>query len=307
VFLNGNQNARGRPNENYARELMELFTLGADRDAYTETDVRELARALTGWRSDWVDGIGNTNFRFDSRRFDAGTKTLWAGTPHQRSGAFGWEDAVRLCLEHPLHASFFVRKLWSAFIPTAPPEGTQAKLEQLYVQSGWQIRPVVEAILLHPDLYTGPPLVKSPIVYTAGLLRAAGRTIETTSWAWRCLNAGQMLFYPPSVAGWNDQAWLDTATIRGRWDLGWEVLHREYVDPWNSGWSPTETPEEAVAKALQFWDEPTISEGTRAELLRFATESAATAVHTWQRGPFRAQRQNALRHLIIASPDYQTC
>src|SRR3712207_743480 len=94
VFLNGVDNRRGRPNENYARELMELFTLGADRGAYTETDVRELARALTGWRADWVEGTGWTNFRFDVNRHDAGTKTLWAGTPYERRGALGWRDAV---------------------------------------------------------------------------------------------------------------------------------------------------------------------------------------------------------------------
>src|SRR3712207_4478634 len=150
IFLNGTENRRGRPNENYARELMELFTLGADRGAYTEADVRELARALTGWRATWTDAAGLHDFRFDPNRHDATSKTLWAGTPHERTGAFDWQAAVRLCLEHPLHRSFFVRKLWSYFVPTAPDAETQASLEALYVNGGYQVRPVVEAILLHP-------------------------------------------------------------------------------------------------------------------------------------------------------------
>jgi uncharacterized protein (DUF1800 family) len=307
VFLNGVDNRRGRPNENYARELMELFTLGADRGAYTELDVRELARALTGWRVDWVEPVGYTNFRFDPNRFDATAKTLWAGTPHERRANFAWFDAVRLCLEHPLHPSFFVRKLWSYFIPTPPDAETQELLERHYVESGYQIRPILEAVLLHPDLYEGAPLVKPPIVYTAGLLRSRNRVIDTDDWGWRCPRAGQMLFYPPNVSGWNDQAWLDTATIRGRWDLVNGILEREWINPSTANYPATETSEQAVDKALQFWDRPTISEETRGELVRFATEAIPAGLAHWQNQQYRAQRQNALRHVIAASPDHQLC
>ena len=126
-FLNGFQNRRGAVNENYARELMELFTLGADRGAYTETDVRELAKALTGWRADYDNGC--TNWRWDEDgRWDFSVKTVFG-----QSGRFNWEDACELVLNHPLHASFFVRKLWGYFIPTPPSDATSAALEQLYV------------------------------------------------------------------------------------------------------------------------------------------------------------------------------
>ena len=157
MWLDGVQNKKGAINENYAREVMELFTLGADRGAYTETDVRELAKALSGWRAD-IDNERGSNFRFDPARFDSSVKTLFAGVSGYgpKVGNFGWEDAVRLCIEHPLHPSFAVSKLWSYFIPTPPPDGERRILEQHYVQSGYQIRPLVEAILLHPDLYSGP-------------------------------------------------------------------------------------------------------------------------------------------------------
>ena len=89
-WLNGQDDHKEAPNENYARELMELFTLGADRGAYTEQDVRELARVLAGYHADHVGGGEMGNFRFEADRHDGGTKTLWAGKPHARTGAFGW-------------------------------------------------------------------------------------------------------------------------------------------------------------------------------------------------------------------------
>ena len=178
-----------------------------------------------------------------------------------------------------------------------------AKLEQLYVSSGHKIRPVVEAILLHPDFYApSAPLVSPPVVWTAALLRARGRTIETDAWAWRGSQCGQQLFYPPNVSGWNDQGWLDTATLKGRWGAAYEVLNASYANP-SQPYSKTETPEEALAAALQFWGNPTISEETRAELLRYATAAIPAVVPEWQKSQIRAERQNGLRHLIATCPD----
>ncbi len=305
LFLSGIENRKGRPNENYGRELMELFTLGADRGAYTETDVRELARALTGWRCTW-DGNRNVDFRYDPNRHDAGTKTLWEGTPHVRRGAFGWEDAVRLCLENPFHRSFFVRKLWSYFIPTAPDDATQASLEALYWNSGYQVRPVLEAILMHPDFYAGAPIVKPPAVLAAGVLRARNRTIETNAWAWLGGQAGQQLFYPPNVSGWNDAAWLDTATVKGRWYLVYEVLNKEYLHP-NGTYDAAETPKQALDSALAYWGKPALTAETVGELERFAATCLPTSMQSWEQRYLRIYRQNALRHLVAASPDYQTC
>ena len=168
---------------------MELFTLGAGR-GYSERDVREQARALTGFDNDWKRGAGNVNFRFDRERHDAGTKRIFG-----KRGTFDWQDAVRLCLTHPKHASFFVDKLWRYFIPTAPDAGTRRSLEAMY-RKDYEIRPVVEAILRHPALHTGPRMVKPPAVYTAGLLRAIGRGIDTTSWAWLASGSGQRLHAP---------------------------------------------------------------------------------------------------------------
>jgi hypothetical protein len=208
-WLNGNENRKSAPNENYGREMMELFSLGADRGAYTEDDIREAARALTGWRNDWSAELGNYNFRFDPKRHDTGTKSVFG-----RTGAWNWEDACRLCVEHPLHPSFFVEKLWSYFVAGPPPAASRESLIATYRGTGWAIRPVLEAILMSPELYEGAPMVKPPVVQLAGMLRTLGRPIDTYSWVWLCDPAGQVLFRPPNVAGWDDARWLDTSRMR---------------------------------------------------------------------------------------------
>ena len=110
-WLNGHENRKWAPNENYAREMMELFSLGADPAPTPRPTSAKQARALTGWRSDWSGELGAHNFRFDPKRWDTGVKTVFG-----KAGNWGWEDACRLCVEHPLHPTFFVEKLWSYFI-----------------------------------------------------------------------------------------------------------------------------------------------------------------------------------------------
>jgi uncharacterized protein (DUF1800 family) len=281
--------------------MMELFSLGADRGAYTETDVREMARALTGFRNDWTAELGSHDFRYDPSYHDNTTKTIFGKT-----GAWGWADAVRLCVTHPLHASFFCTKLWSYFVPTAPDDATLAALQGLYVSSGRQIRPVVEAILQHPDFYDGPEMVLAPVVYTAGLLRALGRGVDTSSWTWLGDFAGQLLFHPPNVAGWDDTRWLDTSTIRGRWLTAYEALKVVAVDPAASpGYDSTEDAATAVTRAMAVLGNPMVSAETQQVIAEFADTSVSLTVQTWHRGPYRAMRQNALRMLIATSPDSQ--
>jgi uncharacterized protein (DUF1800 family) len=286
LWLNGNQNTRRSPNENYARELMELFTLGVNR-GYTETDIREQARALTGWRNRRSRDQGAYDFHYDARQHDASVKTVFG-----RSGNFDWHDACRLCLDHPSHPSFFVRKLWSYFIPTAPPAGTQRALERLY-RNGRQVRPVVEAILQHPALYNGPRMVKPPVVYAAGLLRALGSGVASTQWFRLGLGSGQRLFYPPNVAGWDDARWLDTSTFRGRWFLAATAL----APVARTGGAPSQ-PGVLVDRAAAFVGVRDLSAPTRRVLVGFA------------RGALRshppATVENALRQLVAVSPELQT-
>jgi uncharacterized protein (DUF1800 family) len=302
TWLNGIDNRKSAINENYAREVMELFTLGADRGAYSEQDVRQLARSLSGWRADWTEGIGLNNFRFDSKRWDSGVKTVFG-----KSGAFGWEDAYRMCVQHPLHPSFFVTKLWSYFIPTPPSDAERQALEQYYVASGYNVAGVVRAILLHPQLYEGPRMVKPPVVFNAGLLRALARPIDRTDWVWLSEGAGQRLFWPPDVAGWNDERWLDTSTIRGRWDMVRYAVNDDYV-PWSSHgtYGNAETPDQALGRALGTWSNPEVTAEMRSSLQSFASTCMPPTNNGYQQNAYRAMRQNALLQLIATSPDLQT-
>ena len=106
--------------------MMELFSLGADRGAYTEDDIREQARALTGWRNDWSSELGAYNFRFDPKRHDTGHEDGLRPAPATGTG----EDACRLCVENPLHPSFFVEKLWSYFVPQPPSDGDPRRADR---------------------------------------------------------------------------------------------------------------------------------------------------------------------------------
>jgi hypothetical protein len=305
VFLDGIYNEKKETNENYAREMMELFSLGADRGAYSEEDVKEMARALTGWTAEWTEASGLQNFRFEPSRHDNGLKTVFGQT-----GNWNYEDAVRLCVSHPLHPSFFVSKLWSYFVPNPPAEATLASLEGLYVGSGYSIRAVVEAILQSPEFLEGPELLTPPVVYNAGLLRAIGRGIDTTAWAWLSASAGQQLFYPPNVSGWDFTRWLDTATAKARWEMASYVTAKTYPNPWPSEGEPTysetEEPAAALASAYAYWANPVLSDESNQCIAEFA-DSCLRGVVTakWQRSPYRAIRQNALRMLIATAPDMQ--
>ncbi|MBO9532979.1 MAG: DUF1800 family protein [Solirubrobacteraceae bacterium] len=302
-WLNGLGSRKGDANENYARELQELFCLGADRGAYTEQDVREFARALTGWTADWSDALGLHNFRFVKNRWDSGIKTFYAGKAYEKKGAFGTTDAVNAVIDHPMHPSYVALRLWGAFIPTAPTAQTLAELEALYRSSGEQLQPLVRAILLHPDLYNGPSMTKSPATYVAGLLRSRSMGIDTEAWTWICGQAGQMLWYPPNVSGWNERAWLNTTTYDARWSAAttivndWRVEEAAYV-------GSTETPDQAVDAALAFWGNPFVSTAHRAALLQHATQSMQTSYWNNARAQ-RAMRQNTLRMLVVAAPDHQ--
>jgi uncharacterized protein (DUF1800 family) len=299
LWLSGTENTRWSPNENYARELMELFTLGAGR-GYDERDVRQQARALTAWRNSWSDSLGPVRFRYDPSRHDAGVKAIFG-----KRGRFDWRDSCRLCVHHRLHPSFFVGKLWSYFVPTPPKPATRRALERTYLAHDREVRPVVEAILRHPALYEGPRMVKPPAVYIAGLLRAMRRGIDTEAWTWLSSLAGQELFYPPNVSGWDDTRWLDTATYRARWFIASYAIRPHALKS-----EKARLPADAgklLHRARVFLGEPSLSAHTEATLHRFAKRALADADASWKRQQYPALIENALRQLLAASPDLQTC
>lgn len=300
MWLSNNENTKDSPNENYAREVMELFTLGADR-GYTQRDVREQARALTGWTNDYSDRAGPSNFRFDRTLHDSGIKRIFG-----HRGRFGWRDTCRLCVHHPLHPSFLVGKLWGYFVGVDPPAGVRRALERAYVSSGFGIRPLVEAILRHPLFYDGPRMVIPPVVYTAGLLRGQGRTIKTDAWSWIADMTGQRLFVPPNVAGWDYARWLDTSRWAGRFTAVTYALSGSELDPDKAPYPVDENASQALTAALRYWHNPPLSPATKRSLLMFSRRAGHAITADWEQKTYRVLRQNALRALIPTTPEWQT-
>jgi hypothetical protein len=166
---------------------------------------------------------------------------------------------------------------------------------------------------MHPDFHDGAAMVKPPVVYTAGLLRTLGRGIDRGEWSWLARVAGQVLFYPPNVSGWDDSAWLDTSRWQGRFQTAVYAIipgtgYAASVDPWaKDSYSTTEGPDTAVTRAIDFLDNPTLTDATRGALATFSRNCLPATMRSWEQGPYRAMRQNALRQIVATSPDYQTC
>jgi uncharacterized protein (DUF1800 family) len=300
MWLNGNSNNKYSPNENYGREMFELFTLGQGR-GYDQEDVHQNARALTGWTNDWSDSRGPINFRFEPDLHDKGVKRIFG-----QAGHFDWKDSVRLAVTHPSHPSFFVNKLWGYFVGAEIPKQTSRALERAYVRGGYEIRPIVEAILRHPLFYEGPRLVTPPVVWTAGLLRASGQTITTTDWAWIAGLTGQVLFQPPNVSGWDYAQWLDTSRWAGRLMAVNTALGKHTLNAKSYPYGIHEDASQAYDNAIAFWGGQPLSETARTNLLELGRRIAHGQNQKWEQVEFRNLRQNALRALIPMTPDWMT-
>jgi hypothetical protein len=306
LMLGQNRMMRGHALGNFHDLLVdvtrdqELFTLGADRGAYSQKDVHQQARALTGWTNKWSQ-TGPSNFRFDPSLHDTGTKTIFG-----HRGNFDWRDTCRLCVNHPAHPSFMVTKLWGYFVGAPPPAGVLRALERTYVNSGFETRPLLEAILRHPLFYRGPRMVIPPAVYCAGLLRGIGRTIETDAWSWIGQQAGQRLFDPPNVAGWDYGHWLDTSRWSGRFTAVTYAMQGRVLNPNGHKYPAHETAAEAVQTALGYWSDPPLSSATHRNLLAFSRRAQRGITADWEQVTYRILRQNALRALIPTTPEWQT-
>jgi uncharacterized protein (DUF1800 family) len=211
-FLNNQQNKKQHPNENFAREVMELFTLG--RGNYSETDVKEAARAFTGWSYD-----GQSNFRFREREHDADPKTLLGQT-----GSWGGEDALRIIMQQPAAATFLVTKMYRFFVNDVPDPARIAPLAAAFRQSGYDVSDLLER-LFSADWFYAPAnmgsLIKSPVALVAGLRRTLNLTVANDKQLLGYQRAlGQALFMPPNVAGWpGGRAWIDSSSLLLRLQL----------------------------------------------------------------------------------------
>ncbi|MCP1383804.1 DUF1800 domain-containing protein [Runella salmonicolor] len=215
IYLDGRLSSGNTPNENYARELMELFTLGIGN--YTETDVKQAALALTGWQ---VNGLNAT---FNPNRFSNTTKTFLGKT-----GNFAYGDIVDIILEKPQAAEFICQKLYKEFIFYKPNETFVKQMADVFRKNNYEIRPVLSFMLTSDEFYKTDykgAKIKSPMETTIGILKAFDMTPAqmnpTADWAYVYTQSQalqQQLFFPPSVQGWVGQRdWINSTTfvVRG--------------------------------------------------------------------------------------------
>ncbi len=225
VWLDSNRNVKGAPNENYAREVMELFSLGVGN--YTEKDIQEAARALTGWHHD----TEVTKFEFNRDLHDPGEKTVFGKT-----GKWTGEDVVRLCCERDACARFLVGKLYTFLVSeTPPPKGLLAPLEDEFRASGYDIAALVKTVLgsnLFFSEHAYRKRVKWPVECALGAINAAvpGR-VPLQDVTDPLAKMGQALFAPPNVKGWRTGTdWLNSATLLARNNFAEKVA----LGTWNS-------------------------------------------------------------------------
>ncbi len=211
-FLNNNQNRKGHPNENFARELMELFTMG--RGQYTETDVKESARAFTGWNTD----IRGT-FDFHPRQHDDGIKFFLGKT-----GNFSGEDILNILLEQKQTAVFITRKIYRFFVNDVADEEIVYKLADRFFASNYDIKDLLTGLFTTPHFYEVKNIgtqIKSPVLWMVGIRRQLPMQLQNPGIQLvleRLL--GQVLFSPPNVAGWpGGKHWIDSSSLMLRLQL----------------------------------------------------------------------------------------
>jgi uncharacterized protein (DUF1800 family) len=209
IYLDNARSDAEHPNENYARELMELFTLGVDH--YTENDVRESARAWTGW----IVARRTGKAVFVAGRHDNGSKTFLGKT-----GNFSGRDVVDVIYGQPACAVFWANSLLNFFVYNNPEPQLVDAVAKLILKNDYNLRPVMSTLLRSNVFYSGRAyraLVKSPVEFVIGTYKAFGLP-EIDPSAQRALaQMGQMLFYPPNVAGWPGGAnWLTSQTVIAR-------------------------------------------------------------------------------------------
>ncbi len=209
-YLDGASNRKGKPNENFAREVMELFTLGEGR--YTQRDVAEAARAYTGWSLD----PDTQAYAWRANQHDDGEKTVLGQT-----GPFDGDQVLDILLARPETATFVTTKLWREFVSDTPDPARIEPIAKRFRASDYDIKVVLHGLFLSDAFWSDDNrgvLVKSPVEFVIGALRAFDVGYDDTApFAAQIRALGQNLFYPPNVKGWPGGAsWINSSTLLAR-------------------------------------------------------------------------------------------
>jgi uncharacterized protein (DUF1800 family) len=207
IYLDLAQSRKEHPNENWARELMELFTLGIGH--YSEQDIRESARAFTGYRIN----LTNQQFRFEPRQQDTGRKEFLG-----RSGNFSGDDILNLIVEQPACPEWISRKLCRFFVADEPSPSLVSAVADALQQSNFEMRPVLQELFQSAEFYSERVIrtqIKSPIQFLVQSCKLLETTLPPRALAQNALlQMGQLIFAPPNVKGWDGgKSWISTSTL----------------------------------------------------------------------------------------------
>jgi len=227
IWLDNRTNRKQAPNENYGRELMELFTLGIGN--YTELDVRAAARAFTGWnmkvtqRQPNGKRIAAAEFFFNARQHDDGQKTFLGQT-----GNWNGDDIIRIILAKPASAQFIVGKMFSFFVWDNPDAATLQPFVDVYTKSHYDLRATMQAILRSPQFSSEQAYrakIKSPAEAVVEMMKQLGVTVPPPRVVVSTTLQGQQLFNPPNVGGWTSGlGWISTNSLLERYNFANALL-----------------------------------------------------------------------------------
>ncbi len=294
VYLDSVSNRKSHPNENFARELMELFCLGEGH--YSERDVQELARCFTGWE------IRSRRFRKNRYQQDRGTKSLLG-----QSGPFDGEDGIEIVLRQPAMPQFICQKLVKFLVCDEPPLSPRllAPLVSEFREQGFQLAPLLQRILGSNLFFSRHSLarkIRSPIELVGGLLRALGGTTNVVEMATGLAGIGQGLFFPPNVKGWDGgRDWINSSTLLGRANLVQRTLSSPKTRFQGAGLAESleqqgaSSPDEVVQWLLERLLATPIDQDQRAILLSELTGGTGD----------REQRTRNTLHLLSTFPEFQ--
>lgn len=339
IWLDNWRNNKGAPNENYARELMELFSMGPG--PYSEKDVQESARAFTGWSTNKDD----YQFEFHRGRHDGEEKTFFGKT-----GDWDGSDIVRMICEHPATPRFMARKFLHFFVCNNPPEEMVEEAAGIYKAGGMSAKPLLGAIfrsgLFYSD-FARQKVVKSPVSLSLGALKSMNvQGLDRTKLLDALRLMGEDLFFPPDVNGWpGGMTWISSNTLLLRYNFSNFLLNgvsaddfktfektegmtasdrREFIEAQRGNglieWSPRKQLEErGLAKRLtsanmlvdyfsrEFLQRP-LDRATLDNYLRFCQTDASGGRADYSiASPNFDERTKGLVHLIMSSPEYQLC
>ena len=329
-WLDNNDNHKGAINENYGRELLELFSMGIG--SYTEQDIKECSRAFTGWTLENADYMALRShkasiwpysrvawqFEYDADDHDDGEKTFLGET-----GRFNGEEIIDIIVRNPAAARFLCGRLYQFFVADVVDEDGEALIGQMtesYYDSGYEVRSVLRT-LFHSEHFKSEKArfarVKSPAELVAGTLKLAMELrwpkLEVVDAARAIGYMGQELFNPPSVEGWHEGAeWIDSGSLVERINLASRYLGdperpgvRAIIDRLAARDGGVLTPDELVDGCLDLLGPISVDESTRQDLVSAASETGQVSLAGHLPGDESEDRVAQMLRLIVSSREYQ--